>query len=90
MDGFRRTLLMIDEEAVLVALRSRPQDDEGGFDTVADCIAMTDEENLTVMRCAITAYLTALEAKGYVIVPRFKKIQSATVRPAEDEMGMPY
>ena len=60
----------IDEEALEKAFLAEPQSGEDWFDTVAGATGLTDEENRTLLRCAITAYLTALEAKGLVIVPR--------------------
>ena len=59
----------IDEEALEKAFLAEPQSGEDWFDTVAGATGLTDEENRTLLRCAITAYLTALEAKGLGVLP---------------------
>jgi len=67
----------IDEEALEKAFLAEPQSGEDWFDTVAGATGLTDEENRTLLRCAITAYLTALEAKGYVIEQGWQQIETA-------------
>ena len=70
-------MTQIDEEALEDALLAEPKNGEDWFDTVAGATGLTDEENRTLLRTAISAYLTALEAKGYVIEQGWQPIETA-------------
>lgn len=61
--------MTIDDEALEKAFLAEPKNGEDWFDTVAGATGLTDEENRILLRAAITAYLTTIEAKGLVIVP---------------------
>lgn len=69
--------MTLDENALEQALLAEPKNGEDWFDTVAGATGFTDEENRTLLRCAISAYLKALEGAGMVIEQGWQPIETA-------------